>query len=50
MSPLPPCKNVLRLHVLRSVYIAALWTKETISKAVILDLQFFGWNKNGSMT
>ena len=43
------CKNVLRLHVLRSLYIAALWIRATISKLDIPDMSALSWNEDGSI-
>ena len=43
------CKNVLRLHVLRSLYIAALWIRVTISKLDIPDILALSWNEDGSI-
>jgi len=49
MSTLPPCKAVLKLHVLRSLYIAALWKRSIVNKPVLPDMNEFGWNQDGTI-
>ena len=44
MSTLPPCKATLKLHVLRSLYIATIWKRSIVSKPVLPDMREFGWN------
>ena len=46
-----PCvKKVLRLHFLRSIYIAALQQRTTMTKPDILGILEFGWNEDGKIT
>jgi len=49
MSTLPPCLDVLKLHILRSQYIAALWKRALISKPELPNMIDFGWNHDGTI-
>ena len=49
-STLPCVKKVLRLHFLRSIYIAALQQRTTMTKPDILGILEFGCNEDGKIT
>ena len=49
MATLPPCNSVLRLHILRSNMVAALWKRSMIANIEILDITQHGWDVNGNM-
>ena len=49
MSTLPPCQHVLKLHVLRSCYVAAIWKRPIEAKRNLPDITSYGWKSNGSI-
>ena len=49
MSTLPPCESVLRLHVLRACYVAAIWKRATEENPILPEMRSFGWNVDGSI-
>ena len=50
MSTLPPCEQVLLLHVKRANYIASIWKKANVAKPVLPPIIDHGWNDDGSLT
>ena len=49
MATLPPCNSVLRLHILRSNMVAALWKRSMIANIEMPDITQHGWDVNGNI-
>ena len=49
MSTLPPCLEVLKLYLQRSLYIAALWKQSTVFLPILPNMNAFGRNDDGSI-
>ena len=49
IATLPPCQSVLRLHLLRSAYIAHNWKMTDVALVPDFNIADYGWNTNGSI-
>ena len=49
MSLLPPCRTVLRLHIKRANFVAAIWKHATQAMIDPPRISTMGWNENGSI-
>lgn len=51
-SQLPPCKDCLRLHILRSNYQAAIWRHCLVNQPTVPDPKEHGWttDEEGNLT
>ena len=46
---LPPCQETLRLHCLRSCYVAKIWNSADICSLEAPPVQNHGWNENADI-
>ena len=49
MAALPPCSSVLKLHILRSNMVAALWKRSSNATIEMPDITEHGWDLNGNI-
>ena len=49
LSILPPSQQTLRLHILRSTYVAKLWRPAITNNIEVPDITVHGWTANGQI-
>ena len=49
LSRIPPCRSVLRLHLLRSAYVAYLWRRSEQNQIDLPSTDAYGWFLDGNI-
>ena len=49
LSLLPPCRDVLVLHIMRAAYVANVWRNSDVGCQQLQLIEYNGWNRSGEI-
>lgn len=49
LSTLPPCRESLRLHLLRAIYVSGMWKRTSQAMIDLPNFEEFGWDSSGKV-